>query len=495
MASTEFESNIEACEAKEAERAAACRSVQRSPMRPDTALALRREVHSASAGADDQTGPKHHDAGLAASRAHSGNELLAAVGAHDAALYPPMEHRLAAIEQACSTDAAQEQAESLGPNGSSPAEDGPAATLTLEMLTTRQELVLKPFWSTPTPSFQPPLAKKGTDLLVYLVVTAVSAAYDAYAEKTRPRATRNQAYAFLCADALDSWSAIEGVLPAEVEKTGKRLATQSEKVKKVAVRYQKALAAGDAATTALLLAQLSAPYACFKVTTPAAAPAPAAPIADSKREEGAEGAIAPAVVSSLSTVAAATTATPPLSTATPPLSAAAQPITRHILERRPPSKPCPSASPLCPSDDGWQRGYDAGKRSLEYEVERLQRELRMEKSCQAKVIEEMQADQEETVGILQRALGEAYYRLERAGAQIAGDLSDLRGLAFRDPPSLLLEAGYKRQQAPPLTPPEGRAMKRAFSRLADLGNKIEELAHFNKKHMGQLSHQSEDDSD
>ena len=48
---------------------------------------------------------------------------------------------------------------------------------------------------------------------------------------------------------------------------------------------------------------------------------------------------------------------------------------------------------------------------------------------------------------------------------------------------------------PPLTPPEGRAMKRAFSRLADLGNKIEELAHFNKKHMGQLSHQSEDDSD
>ena len=58
----------------------------------------------------------------------------------------------------------------------------------------------------------------------------------------------------------------------------------------------------------------------------------------------------------------------------------------------------------------------------------------------------MQTDQEKTVGMLQRALGEAFYRLERAGAQIAGDLSDLRGLAFQDPASLLLEAGFKRHE-------------------------------------------------
>ena len=46
MASTEFESNFEACEAEEAEREAAYRPVQRSPMQLNTDLVLRREGHS-----------------------------------------------------------------------------------------------------------------------------------------------------------------------------------------------------------------------------------------------------------------------------------------------------------------------------------------------------------------------------------------------------------------------------------------------------------------
>jgi len=282
-----------------------------------------------------------------------------------------------------------------------------------------------------------------------LAVTAVSAAYDAYDDKERkPRVTKNQAFAYVYADALGCWSTVDDEQPAEVEKMGKRLATQAAKVSKAAARLHKALAADNAAAAAPLLAQLSEVYELVKAK-PAAAPAAAAPASALNPAPG------PALPPS--STAAATTATPP------PL-ALAQPATRHILDRRPPSQPPAPAAPLSLPEDDWGRGHAAGMRLRELEVERLNSDLRFEKSYRKKALREQQEESEGAVRMLQQALGECYYRLEKVGAQVVGDLTELRALAFdRDPAQLLWDAGYDKRR--PLTPPEGRAVQRAEKRL------------------------------
>ena len=123
------------------------------------------------------------------------------------------------------------------------------------------------------------------------------------------------------------------------------------------------------------------------------------------------------------------------------------------------SQPCPPAAPLSEFDQGYDRGYADGKRFLDSEVFRLETKLAGEKEAHAVMEADMQRQHEGAVHMLQQALGECYYRLEKVGAQIVGDLTELRGLAFHhDPAQLLWNAGYEKRR--PLTPPDERAEKR-----------------------------------
>ena len=249
-------------------------------------------------------------------------------------------------------------------------------------------------------------------------------------------------------------------------------------MKSDARRYTRALADGSAATQRPLLEKLSSPFNIFTEH----AQRKAAKLAKSKGElDAVMAATNSASFQMADAVPTDTDRRPALAVATLPLrpTAPPQPVTRHVFEHRPDALSSQYPGPLERERirdnahlSGWEDGFQAARDpAWVREEESYAATLAATRAHQQRLNDEMDEDLD-VIAMLQRGLGEAYYKLERLGAQVTGDLSNIRELAFHPNVREVLRRGEKRELCGRLTPPDFRKFSRG---LAKIGEELHEL--------------------